>query len=267
MLIFKKTKTIENLQLGFNLRQEKSMKNSKTILGALALATTFAFTSCNNEDEIPGTGEGKLGLAFVLNNNTASAANARTENSNLTIKSGFIQIKELELGVEGRNNLGTFEKEFEIRFRDIKRVTFNEFDRSVDFFINIEAGEYKEIWMELDLIDHRNEPSIYIEGSYSPRSGASIPVVYEFFGDDIDFEVDISSKDDGYFTIDARNNPLALFEINAVNWFRGVTDSEFENATLTGGRLLINRNTNRNIFSKVTENIRRSAEIDIYLKR
>ncbi|PSL05033.1 hypothetical protein [Cecembia rubra] len=243
------------------------MKISKNILTAMALAATFAFVSCSNEDEIPGSGEGKLGFAFVLNNGTASAANARTENSNLTIENGFIQIKKLELEVEGKNDLGTFEKEIEIKFRDIKKVTFNDFDESVDFFINIEAGEYKEIELELDLIDHRNEPSIYIEGTYASQSGAAIPVVFEFFGDDIDFEVEIEAKDGSYFTIDARNNPLALFEINAMNWFRGVSDSEFENATLTGGKLLINRDSNRNIYTKVTNNIKQSAEIEIELKR
>lgn len=243
------------------------MKFSKTIFTALLLIGAIAITSCNTEDNIPGTGEGKLGFAFVLKNGSASTANARTANNNLTIESGFIQIKELELEVEGRNDLGTFEKELEIKFRDIKKVTFNDFDESVDFFINIEAGEYKEIELELDLIDHKNEPSIYIEGTFSSQNGAVIPVVYEFFGDDIDFEVEIEAEDDGYFTIDARNNPLALFEINAVNWFRGVNDSDFENATRIGGKILINKDNNRNIYSRVTNNIKEIADIEIELKR
>lgn len=243
------------------------MKISKNFLTVLALISIFAFVSCSNEDEIPGSGEGKLGFAFVLNNGTTNSANARIENNRLTIDNGFIQIKELELEVEGRNDLGTFEKEIEIKFRDIKKVNFNDFDESVDFFINIEAGEYNEIELELDLIDHGNEPSIYIEGTYSTQAGSSLPVVFEFYGDDIDFEVEIESKDGSYFTIDARNNPLALFEINAVNWFRGVSDSDFENATLTGGKLIINRDTNRNIYTRVTNNIKQSAEIEIELKR
>ncbi|EKB48686.1 hypothetical protein [Cecembia lonarensis] len=243
------------------------MKTSKTILAILAIAVTFAFTSCNNEDEIPGTGEGKLGLAFVLNNSTASAANARIKNSNLTIENGFIQIKELELEVEGQNDIGSFEKEIEIKFRDIRKVSFNDFDESVDFFINIEAGEYKEIELELDLIDYRNEPSIYIEGTYASQGGAAIPVVFEYYGDDIDFEVEIEAKDGGYFTIDARNNPLALFEINAVNWFRGVSDSKFENATLTDGVMLIKRDSNREIYSRITRNIKEFADIEIELRR
>ncbi|MGY6741540.1 MAG: hypothetical protein ACXIUQ_02310 [Cecembia sp.] len=243
------------------------MQISKTILAALAFAATFTFVSCNSEDEIPGTSEGTLGFAFVLNNGNTGEANTRTVNSNLTIENGFIQIKELELEVKGRNEQGSFEKEIEIKFQDIRKVSFNDFDESADFFITIQAGEYKEIELELDLIDHRNEPSIYIEGTYVYQSGATIPVVFEYYGDDIDFEVEIEAKDGGYFTIDAMNNPLALFEINAANWFRGISDSEFENATLTNGVMLIQRDSNREIYSRVTRNIKEFSDIEIELRR
>lgn len=243
------------------------MKNSRSILTALALSATFAFSSCTTDEEIPGSGEGKMGLAFVLNNGGTNSANGRIANSNLTIQSGFIQIKELELEVEGRNEKGSFEKEIEIKFKDIKKVTFDEFDKSTDFFINIEAGEYKEIELELDLIDYKNEPSIYIEGTHA-FNGSSTPVVFEYFGDDIDFKVEIEGDDDDdYFTIDARNNPLALFEISAANWFRGVSDSDFEKAEKTNGVILINKNKNKNIYSRVTKNIEEFADIEIELKR
>ncbi|MFN3802040.1 hypothetical protein [Belliella pelovolcani] len=242
------------------------MKITKNILTAFALAATFAFTSCNNDEELPGTGEGRLGFAFVLNNGGTSSANGRVANSNLTIENGFIQIKELEFEVEGRNEIGTFEKEFEIKFNEIRKVTFDEFDESTDFFINIEAGEYKEIELELDLIDYKNEPSIYIEGSYAFEDGSSAPVVFEYYGDDIDFEVEIEGDDDEYFIIDAQNNPLALFEISAVNWFRGVSNGDFENAEVVDGVILINKDNNTSIYNRVKNNIDEFADIEIKLK-
>ncbi|MCH7412134.1 hypothetical protein MM213_01455 [Belliella sp. R4-6] len=241
------------------------MKISKNILKVLTLALAIGFTSCNNEDDPLGSGEGKLGFAFVLNNGTQSSQNGRVANSNLTIESGFIQIKELELEVEGRNESGNFSKEFEIEFNDIRKITFNEFDESTDFIINIEAGEYREIEIELDLIDYRNEPSIFIEGTYSFSDGSTAPLIYEYFGDDIDFEVEIEGEGQ-FFTIDAMNNPLVLFEINANNWFRGISDADFENAELVNGTLLINRNTNRNIYKRVSDNIDKFADIEIELK-
>ncbi|EMS32352.1 hypothetical protein C943_01079 [Mariniradius saccharolyticus AK6] len=212
-----------------------------------------------------GQGEGKMGIALRLNNGLSSSTNARIANSNLRLTNGFIQIKELELDVEGRDSRGEFEKEIEIDFDDIKKVTFDEFDRSVDFFINIPEGEYKEIEFEMDLIEYRNEPSIFIEGVYS-KEGTEIPVRFQYFGDEIDFKVEIESDDDdNYFKIDRMNNPLALFEINALNWFSQITDAEFNNAEITEGVIVISRQSNKALYDKVKGKLEASADIEIEL--
>ena len=244
-----------------------TMKNLIKYLPVLGLTALMLLTSCNTEDEVPsiGEGEGKLGIALVLKNNRMETSNARVANSNMTIEEGFIQIKELELEVEGRNELGNFEKEFEIEFNDIKKISFNQFDKSIDFFINIPEGEYKEIELELDLIDYKNEASIYFEGTFTDDEGNSTPFQFEYFGDDIDFEVEIEADDDNYFTIDRINNPLALFELNAANWLRNVTTSEMTDAERTDGRILLTRNSNRDIYNKIKKNIEESSEIEVEL--
>lgn len=174
---------------------------------------------CQQDVVVPGTGNGSLGLAFVLGTGGSSQVNARTLNNSLEISEGFIQIKDLELEMEGRDDNGEFEEELEIDFDEIRKVTFNQFDKSRDFLINIPEGEYEEIEMELDLIDHRNEPSIYLEGRYPGEDSEDRQVIFEYFGDDIDFEVEIEAEDDdAYFVIDGVNNPLALLEINAYLW-------------------------------------------------
>lgn len=243
------------------------MKNYNKLLSILAFTAVTAFSACSSDDETPsvGQGEGKMGIALVLKNNSMNTVNGRVENSNLTIEKGFIQIKELELEVKGRNENGDFEKEIEIEFDDIKKITFNEFDRSVDFFINIPEGEYQEIELELDLIDYRNEPSISFEGTFVNDEGASTPFKFEYFGDDIDFEVEIESDDDNYFRVDRINNPLALFELNAINWLRNVTTTEMNSAERTDGVILLTRNSNSSIYNKIKQNIEASSEIEVEL--
>ena len=239
------------------------MKNLKSILASTFILVALIFTSCNPEEEIPafGTGEGKMGLAFKLANNAGNSSSARVANA-LVLESGFIQIKELELEVTGRDINGDFEKELEIEFNDIKKITFDQFDSSTDFFINIPEGEYKEIGLELDLIDYKNEPSIYIAGSFN-----GTPLIFEYYGDDIDFEVEIESEeDDQFFKIDRQNNPLALFEINALNWFINVTETELENAEIKDGKILLTKDVNTAIYNKVKAIIEVSAEIEIELK-
>ena len=119
--------------------------------------------------------------------------------------------------------------------------------------------------MELDLIDYKNEASIYFEGTFTDDEGNSTPFQFEYFGDDIDFEVEIEADDDNYFTIDRINNPLALFELNAANWLRNVTTSEMTNAERTDGRILLTRNSNREIYNKIKKNIEESSEIEVEL--
>jgi hypothetical protein len=255
------------------------MRTLKNYLAALLLVASILFSSCNPEEEIPGIGEGKMGIAFVLNSNQLGAENARILNSNLSIESGFIQIKELELELEGRgfgsdddddddddDNDGDDSTEIEIKFRDIQKITFDALDKSTDFFINIPEGEYKEIELEMDLIDYKNEPSIYFEGKINAADGSSKPFKFEYFGDDIDFKVEIEAEDDdNYFKVDRINNPLALFEINAINWFKNVSDSELEDAVSTDGVVIISKNSNKSLYEKVKNNIKASSEIEVEL--
>lgn len=92
-------------------------------------------------------------------------------------------------------------------------------------------------------------------------------MTFEYFGDDIDFEVEIESRrDDEYFKVDRTNNPLALLEINADRWFRDVTNEELDDATIEDGKILINRNSNRSLYSKIVKRIEASSEIDIELR-
>jgi hypothetical protein len=244
-----------------------AMKFPTSISKMLLVIAAASVVSCTQEENVPmfGQGEGKMGIALRLNNGLSSSTNARIANSNLRLTNGFIQIKELELDVEGRDASGEFEKEIEIEFDDIKKVTFDEFDRSVDFFINIPEGEYNEIELEMDLIEYRNEPSIFIEGVYS-KEGTDIPVRFQYFGDEIDFKVEIESDDDdNYFKIDRVNNPLALFEINALNWFSQITDGEFNNAEITDGVIVLSRQSNKALYDKVKSKLEASADIEIEL--
>lgn len=233
----------------------------------LVLSLIFASGCQENEDAVPGTGEGKIGMAFVLGSDSDSQANAKVAHNGLEILEGYIQIKELEMELEGRNSDGRFEKEYDVRFDEIKKVTFNQSDESSDFFFNIPEAEYKEIEMEIDLIDNRNEPSIHLQGQYQTTAGQILPVIFEYFGDDIDFEIEIESKrDNEYFKVDRVNNPLALLEINAHRWFRDINSAELADAAVEDGKILINRNTNRTLYSKIVKRIEASSEIEIELR-
>ncbi|SIS89992.1 hypothetical protein [Belliella pelovolcani] len=241
-------------------------KISNWITTAMLIAIATFGMSCSENDDIPGQGDGKLGFALLIKNDVTTNSNARILDNRLTIEDGFIQVKELELEMEGRNENGRFEKEIEIKFRDIKKVSLDRFNPEVDFFINIPEGEYEEIEVELDLIDYRNEPSIFLAGSFIKADESIVPLRFEHFGDDIDFEVELEAKNGGYFTVDRINNPLALLEINVLNWFGQISEIELENALLTNGILIISNNQNRELYRKIRDRIEASSEIEIELR-
>ncbi|NVJ87294.1 MAG: hypothetical protein HWE15_13370 [Algoriphagus sp.] len=214
-----------------------------------------------------GNGDIQLGVGVKLTNSTNP--NGRILEQGVSITNGYLQVKEVELEVEGRDDNGEFEREVTYKFPEIKKISFDEFSSDVDFFINIESGNYEEIEFEIDLIDHKNEPSIYLEGTFGKSDGSTIPLRLEVYGDDdddLDFELELESEDDRLFFIDEINNPLALMEINAESWFSTISQSELENAELTDGVLVISRDKNSDIYERILEKIEASSEIELELK-
>ncbi len=245
-----------------------TMKTTNRIF-ALSLALAgFTLFSCSEDSDpdIIGEGDVRIGMGVKLKN--SGNAGARMMNAGIEVESGFLQIKEIELETEGVDENGDeFERELELKFKEIKKIDFNEFDAGVDFFINIPAGNYEEIEFEIDLIDNRNQPSIQLDGTYNYEDGSSVPMRFQVFGnddDDFDFEVELEGDDDDdLFFLDGVNNPLALFEIDAKGWFVNVSTSELENAELTDGILLISKDANQSIYRKVESRIKDSTDIEL----
>ncbi|WP_235954821.1 hypothetical protein [Cyclobacterium salsum] len=258
------------------------MLRQKLTAAATLLMLGIGFSSCTtDEDMVPGTGEGTIGMLFKLQNDAGSSASSRTSAHGLNFVDGFIQIQELEMELEGDfnreglNPAGSFddddddgdgegsEWEYEVEFDEVKKVTFDQFDTDTDFFIQIPEGSYEEIEMEIDLIDFGNEPSIQLNGTYSNDSGEEVPFRYEYYGDEIDFEVEIEA-DDAQFVVDRVNNPLILFELVPSRWFSGISDIELENADLDDdGLMLINQDNNQSLYQKISNRIEMDAEIEI----
>ncbi|MBA4302456.1 hypothetical protein SAMN03080617_00761 [Algoriphagus alkaliphilus] len=227
------------------------------------------FASCSEDSDLDIIGEGDVRIGMGVKLKNSGVAGARILNAGLVVQSGFIQIKKIELETEGVDENGNkFEKEFELKFKEIKKIDFNRFDSEVDFFINIPSGNYEEIEFKIDLIDNRKEPSIQLDGTYTYQDGRTVPMRFQVFGDDdddFDFEVELEADDDDLFFLNGVNNPLALFQIDAKGWFTKVGSFELETADLTDGVLLINKDKNKSIYRKVETRIKDSTDIELKL--
>ncbi|WP_026950166.1 hypothetical protein [Algoriphagus mannitolivorans] len=246
------------------------MKINKKLLTLGLAVSLFSLASCSDENE-PALGEGEVKVGMGIKLSSGSTAGARLQNTGLNIKTGFVLIKKIELETAGLDANGAeFEREIEIKFPEPKRIDFDAVDSSPDFFFNIPAGRYEEIELEMDVIDYKNQPSLQLEGTFTRTNGSSVPFKFEVYGDDdedLDFELEIEAEDDDdFFFLGEDKNAIALMQINAQGWFNSITQSQLENAKLTNGVLLINRNVNESIYEKVLEKIESSLEIEIKMK-
>lgn len=224
--------------------------------------------SCTEDSDPDVIGQGDVRIGMGVKLKTTGNSGARMLNTGIDVESGFLQIKKIELETEGQDENGDeFERELELKFNEIKKIDFNEFDAGVDFFINIPSGNYEEIEFDIDLIDNRNQPSIQLEGTYTYQDGRSVPMRFEVYGnddDDFDFEIELEGDDDDdLFFLDGVNNPLALFQIDAKGWFSGVSTSDLESAELTNGVILINKDVNKSIYRKVETRIKDSSDVEL----
>lgn len=246
------------------------MKTTHKIYAVAIALSGVLFTSCSEDPdpEIIGEGEVRIGMGVQLKNSGNSGA--RLMNSGIDVVSGFLQIKKIELETEGLDEAGNqFKREIELKFKEIKKIDFNEIDSGADFFINIPTGNYEDIEFEIDLIEHRNEPSIQLDGTYTYQDGSSVPMRFQIFGDDddIDFDVELETDNDAdLFFLNGINNPFALFQIDAKNWFADVSRAALEDADLTDGILLISESVNKSIYKTVESRIEDSADIELKMK-
>lgn len=242
------------------------MKSMMKLTAISYLGIMVLMNACTPQEDVPGTANGTMGLSFKIQPSGATATNARVSGQHLSFTDGFIQIKELEMGLEGRNENGEFSKEYEVEFDEIKKVNLDRFNEDTDFFINIPEGEYQEIEMEIDLIDHENEPSILLNGIFTQSNGEEIPFRVELFGDEVDFEVEINAADGNYFVVDAINNPLVLFELVPERWFSSISTLELENAMRSDEDVIVfSEQSNQSLFIKIRDQIMTDAEIEIEL--
>lgn len=244
--------------------------NQKLFFLGITLGSSLLFSCSEDESDVLsiGTGEVKIGIGMKIPSN--SIPGARINTTGLDVTSGFVQIKEIELGTEGQDKNGNFEREVKLKFPEIKKINFNELDATVDFFINIPAGNYEEIEFEIDLIDNKSEPSIQLDGTFQYLDGKGVPFKFQVFGnddDEFDFNVELEAEDDdALFNIGAIKNPSALLELNGKGWFSGITTAEMEKAVLTDGVLLISKDKNPLIFKKVESKIKASTDLELKLK-
>lgn len=248
------------------------MNIKNPLLLIMLLASTML--SCSDDDNVAASNPNEqtaLRVVFAIGNNGSSDSGriikdrARNLTELIEFSGGYIVADEIEF--EGELNdvddevdddRADDEIELEFDFEDGARFDFGSDFSSSELLINIPQGIYDEFSIEIDLDDDGDEPSLVLTGSFM-EDELSVPIVFQFKGDDFDFEIE-----DDNVEVNALNSSIALIQLYPSKWFSSISEQQLSNASRTEeGEIIISKTTNTNIYNIVEENMERLSDFQL----
>lgn len=234
------------------------MKKSSLLLMAFFSLGLF---SCSTDSE---TEQPQLSVSFVTTQTPLSLQSyafkgdsfKQTSSGSVVFSEGFITIRELAFEVEADN--------------DSTSVDFNlEQEVVIDFatgnttpdigYINIPAGTFEEVEVEIELQDNTDSPAVVLHGMYIAPDATEHPLTFEFNSGET-FEV----EREGTITFSEAQAALAQVTFAPAQWFIGVSDEAMLAATKNAeGVIVISSTQNPEIFDTVADGLDIATEIEI----
>lgn len=226
------------------------------ILAAIVIAY-LTFTSCQKDSNL----DPQIGLkfktvtaSFPVNGDLKSTQQAKE----LEFTSGFITLSEVSFEVETDDD--SIEIEFEIEQNTIMDFATGETDPDISY-VEIPAGTYNEMEVELELQDEGDNPSMVLHGTYVDTEGASHPVRFEFNSGET-FEV----EKEGTITLTTNESVLAQITFDPTVWFAEVSNEQLSLATKDNdGVIVISETQNANIFDVVADGLDLATEVELVI--
>ncbi|WP_300434012.1 hypothetical protein [Christiangramia sp.] len=191
---------------------------------------------------------------FNTQGQTASVSK-QASGGNFVFDDGFITLTAMEYEAESENDLESVEFELE----QVVVIDFATGIPSPDIrAIEIPAGIYEEVSVELEILDETDEPSVVLTGTYTSPGGTSTPIRFEFNSGET-FEV----EREGTIVFAENESAVAQITFDPSAWFAGVTDNHMADATQYDGVIVISESQNSEIFDLVADGLDLATELEI----
>jgi hypothetical protein len=184
-----------------------------------------------------------------------------SDQPNIIIQEGFICIKKLDLTVEGNNFTSSFSKNLDIKFNEIKKISFDKKEVSEDFQINVPQGNYRKLSFGIELTDFLRQPAVMINAAYYSLGKELVPLHIELLGINPRFEQALDTRNQN--PANDGDNPSFIFEINASKWLENLTFEDLENASLTNDCILINPTHNPKLYKIIANQIMHNQTVKL----
>lgn len=233
------------------------MKKVKLRVMALAafVVTGMLFVACEKDHQ----SEPQIGLKFntVQTPITLNSGFKSTQQTNeLSFNSGFITLREVRFEVEaGEDSL-----EVNFNLETITKIDYATGETNPDIsYVQISAGTYNAMEVEIELQDEDDNPSVVLNGTYIDIEDLSHDIRFEFNSGET-FEV----EKEGTITFNINESALAQITIDPAAWFSEVTAGQLSRATKDeNGVIVISSTQNPEIFDIVADGLDMATEVEI----
>ncbi|TXC85172.1 hypothetical protein [Luteibaculum oceani] len=240
------------------------MKKLKVVFPVLlALVLSSAVVSCKKDEATEPNSQPQVAMKFKSNTEPFPVASAQEFQAlsfdsinTLAFDSGYITLVEVEFQVQTGDDsvLVDFNLEQNIV------IDFATGQTSPDISaVEIPAGIYSEVEVELELQDEGDEPGMVLFGSFVDTSGTSHKVRFEFNSGET-FEV----EKEGNVVFAVNQSVLTTVTFDPSAWFAGVKREQLIRATRDGnGVIVISETRNSEIFDIVADGLDLATEVEV----
>lgn len=252
-------------------------------LGAIGLffLTIATIVSCNKKDTTPP--KSKLALQINSVNSSLSLNSSSTptvsgaSSASIDWDSGFMNVSSIEVndGVETEKAKGSESAE----------SSKEDVIANVDLFIpnqqigivDVAVGSYDSLLIRFQISQTLVSPALFLQGKYTNPTGLKKQVEFSLNegqinsqnnvdqqgehqgGEDDDLKIQATLRS---LVVSAQSSTVTTINLDYKRLLNGLTASDFDNAVLSNGIIIINKTTNTNIYTKIKANINKFSNGD-----
>lgn len=267
--------------LKMKMKNFKEMRTqTKIMMIGLSL---LAITACTKKDNAL---KGKVALKINSLNSSFQLSSTNTpaikgvNASKISWNLGFLNLSGIEV-----NNKNESEKSSKEGNENLNEKNTEDSVKKIDLFVpnqslgivDIAIGSYDSLLVKIDISQTVSLPALYLKGNYTNASGVN--KIVEFSLNEGVINTQTNNQQNGDFQggqnddlkilatlknliISAQSNSVASINLDYMKLLLGVTDPDFDQATLTNGAIIINKTNNVIIYNKIKGNINKFSQKD-----
>ena len=211
------------------------MKITRLLLSTAIAVSTLFFISCKKESKSASA------INYQLKTSNPSAVISRTTAGNMLWTSGYGYATEIKFEAKSSN--------IKVEYKSLMAQRIDLFSAVASLGnITLPPGTYSEVEFKVYLNQAGSNAAFELNGQFT-SGGITTPVAFN-----VNTPLEVENEKNNVIITD-NTSYKALTTLNLALITRGVTESMFNNATRTGGKIIISATSNANIYNIILNNL------------